>query len=451
MIYIYIYELAVLGTCLDSTGGSSCSVRYRLAAATRHWHARRTQLCCRKAPLKMRISRFYGTVVRTLLYGAGGWTPSAQTSRLLRAFELRCLRSILGRKRRHLETYMDWARRSNALLRRLLASMGQPSVVELQLRAYHGWAGHAARVPDTLDLPFVLRWRTVGWWQALQIAGPSADDHQTGWRHGRPGRHTRWEDMLAEILHVGWMGAATNRCESAKLAWPFVAQVLIKLEGASSGKFSWKVSRELDSIQREAVLVYPGAVAGPQLESQLSWYRVATNQNADARCLACCVDSDLVVSWMNGVASVDNPVCKPYVRTLQDKLAQLQLSGSISTWTDLSPFAFHIPRACNTFADALANDALDTNSGRIQWNTRVDEIRNQARAFVLHSDGAARGNPGPSACGAAVSAYVDSAWLLVVSGSRLLQPGTNNVAELQGLNFAADLLESFLIGHLLLD
>ena len=68
-----VKEMIVLGVCLDREGSSQCSIRHRLGAASKHFHARRAQLCCKQAPFRGRVDRFYKTVVRTLLYGAGGW------------------------------------------------------------------------------------------------------------------------------------------------------------------------------------------------------------------------------------------------------------------------------------------------------------------------------------------------------------------------------------------
>ena len=75
-------------------------------------------------PLRQRIARFYATVGRTLLFGCGGITPSRDLLELVRSFELRCLRSILGRPRRQGEGYVDWARRSTAMLRTHLTALG---------------------------------------------------------------------------------------------------------------------------------------------------------------------------------------------------------------------------------------------------------------------------------------------------------------------------------------
>ncbi len=59
--------------------------------------------------------------------------------------------------------------------------------------------------------------------------------------------------------------------------------------------------------------------------------------------------------------------------------------------------------------------------------------------ITIFSDGAARGNPGPSAAGVAA---VDAAGRVVVEYSRYLGKGTNNQAEYQGLIAALLIAES---------
>ena len=63
---------------------------------------------------------------------------------------------------------------------------------------------------------------------------------------------------------------------------------------------------------------------------------------------------------------------------------------------------------------------------------------------MVHSDGASRGNPGPAASAAIVSAWDGNRWIRVVHGRRLLGHATSVAAELNGASFGLELVEAFL-------
>ncbi|CAE8583211.1 unnamed protein product [Polarella glacialis] len=432
--------LLVLGVCLDRAGNSQCSVRHRLAAASQHWHARRAQLCCRSAPLRSRIERSYCTVVRTLLYGSGGWSPSASVCGLLRSFELRCLRAVLGRRRKPNESYVEWARRSNARLRACLHRWGQLSVCQLFSKSLHGWAGHVCRDPADLDLHHVVRWRTTAWWQALQIVGESDFRNVMGWRHARPGNHTRWESPLFSIFGSDWMATTSSRTLWAATVETFVHFTLGAMEGLHPGKFSFApFLRRPSTAQRSLV---PFAAIPVLMFSEIHFSNTALDARRAPACrrVVFCLDSEVVVHWINGEWRVSEPGCTTLVSQVQDHLAMLQLQGVIMPWSLCGAFLRAIPREANVEADALANAALDLGLGSVSWFSVPSDFAD----IVLHSDGASRGNPGPAACAAIISAWADGQWCRAASGSRVLEPTTNTVAELEGSALAFEMLASLL-------
>ena len=83
----------------------------------------------------------------------------------------------------------------------------------------------------------------------------------------------------------------------------------------------------------------------------------------------------------------------------------------------------------------------------------ASQWRDEASAVLFHADGASRGNPGRGACGVVLSVFVGNEWLITCTGSRLIGGSavSNTFAEVSGLNFARELLGSFLFKTLLLD
>lgn len=100
-------ETILLGVAVDSCGSAAAIVAHRLAAAERHWQARRAQLCHRRAPLRAHVVRWYLTVAKTALWGLCAAKPSQLLLARVRAFELRCLRAMLARGRLDGESFAD--------------------------------------------------------------------------------------------------------------------------------------------------------------------------------------------------------------------------------------------------------------------------------------------------------------------------------------------------------
>ena len=111
--------------------------------------------------------------------------------------------------------------------------------------------------------------------------------------------------------------------------------------------------------------------------------------------------------------------------------------------------AKHVPRSDNSAADAAANHALDNDTRFL--DVRVDEAtafaldlsapHHEGIGLLFSFDGAARGNPGPSASGVcAWWGYSQSGKFLskgcLLQRGYILGIGTNNSSEAHGLALA---------------
>jgi hypothetical protein len=81
------------------------------------------KICDRRIPLMLRVSRFYLTFGRVLLYGAGGWRLSKDLLKGIERIEHICLRQMLCRHRHENEPSQDYWDRVNACLRNLKQNM----------------------------------------------------------------------------------------------------------------------------------------------------------------------------------------------------------------------------------------------------------------------------------------------------------------------------------------
>ena len=67
-----------------------------------------------------------------------------------------------------------------------------------------------ARQPPTSPLGRLLRFRDLDWWKYCQPLSAWDPRNTSGWRHRRPGRHTRWETLFHNH-DPNWLSAASSR------------------------------------------------------------------------------------------------------------------------------------------------------------------------------------------------------------------------------------------------
>ena len=67
--------------------------------------------------------------------------------------------------------------------------------------------------------------------------------------------------------------------------------------------------------------------------------------------LIICLDSDVLVKWVNGHAEIDNVAYLGPVSSVQDDLAELQKTGLVCPWTSVCPLVRHVERTDNMMAD----------------------------------------------------------------------------------------------------
>ena len=114
-----VLQLKLLGTCIDSRGGSHCAVDLRLAQATAAFAKHDQQLTSRNVPLRERFAEYRTAVVATILHSAGGWVWGKGLHSKLRGWEGRHLRYILRAAPKHREECGVYMQRSTRAARTL--------------------------------------------------------------------------------------------------------------------------------------------------------------------------------------------------------------------------------------------------------------------------------------------------------------------------------------------
>ena len=72
--FTWMEEVEILGVMTDSEGSTAVALEHRLVTAQKLWAIHRKALCNPKVPLSKRLQRYYTIVVRSAMWGAGGWT-----------------------------------------------------------------------------------------------------------------------------------------------------------------------------------------------------------------------------------------------------------------------------------------------------------------------------------------------------------------------------------------
>ena len=162
-------------------------------------------------PLSVRVWRYLRTVRRTGLYLAGSFIWSQAAARRIRTVDETLIRHSWQPKKLPTESWEQWRSRTVHVVRGLLLRLGAPTMVQEALRANHRWAGHVARMEDSMTR-MCCRWKCASWWEGYSRIMARRDPYNDeGWRHDRPGRHARWDTDLHAAYGANWWSWAEDR------------------------------------------------------------------------------------------------------------------------------------------------------------------------------------------------------------------------------------------------
>jgi len=169
----------------------------------------------------------------------------------------------------------------------------------------------------------------------------------------------------------------------------------------------------------------------------------ALAQLRDGLQFQCVGDSQILIDCLLGRSCTDTPNIIKFVR-----VAHLALQTLVQNFCIRAPgvtdVAQQVPRSDNSAADAAANRALDYGTFmelRLEAVVAFLEELATCRSstgLLVSFEGAARGNPGPSASGVCLwwGYYRNGEFLskgLLIQKGTCLRTGTNNSAESHGL------------------
>jgi ribonuclease HI len=397
-------RMVALGVGLDREGSTEEAVRHRLACFWRTWASVKSSFCDRRIPLKMRLRRFYDTLGRTLLYGAGGWTVSTGTLRSVKRAEKICLCQMSCRGKKEGECAKEYWERIWNFAKGAVFQLGVQDLQMQVCQLYFGWAGHILRLQPDRPIRRIVTWRDNFWLRAHQAMGNKARELMAS--RGRP---TRWEDALEAAFGANWGKLCHDR------------DVWRRESGVAASRLWGRVCHKAAGIMavRQRVV---------HISNRLSYTL------PPALCASVAVqvwgDNEQVVRQINGEWAC--PEGAPYAAQVAEArwcVHALTLHNNIVRPSGGCWFS-HFSRTQNALADSLANRALDSGSFQEHKGCKLEP----GDVLRVEFDGASRGNPGESACGIALWLYrytTGMRSLLAIVGIRLGRQ-TSVCAEFEG-------------------
>jgi len=224
-------------------------IEHRVRCAWAKFASFKQELTNKHYPLRDRLKLFDSVVTPTMLYGSSSWVLTKTTEQLLTRTQRRMLRMVLGSGRRrlvvetaatsshdvdsqcdeqvngettsdedHLETWVDWLKRTTHYIEDHLAKLSIESWVHQARRRIWNWAQHVSSLSDD-------RWakQLVIWKPDLHFDGMVL---RHGRRRARP--RARWDDDISAFLaqcvgyHGPWMTLAQDTTQWTNLADLFV-------------------------------------------------------------------------------------------------------------------------------------------------------------------------------------------------------------------------------------
>ena len=128
-----------LGSILNRDGTSTQEIKVRIAQATAALARLHPILKSKNISLQVKVKLYRSLVVSIFLYGCESWTTTAETERRIQAFEMKCLRKLLG------ISYLQ--RRTNVSVRQEVETTcgTHETLLATVKRRKLNWFGHVCR------------------------------------------------------------------------------------------------------------------------------------------------------------------------------------------------------------------------------------------------------------------------------------------------------------------
>ena len=366
-----VHRFILLGVAVDAAATDTAAVDFRIGQAWVHWHARKRVLCDNSIPLKLRWAKIRETIFRTVLHGAGGWRICSSVQQKLHTFELKLLKLTLCRTKHDDESDGEFHHRLHVKINELKQAFGWTELRVLAMSTHWTWWGHVARLPEYTPLKRLTGWRSLGWRNDATVGNKP--------RMSRSGPVTSFEDVLFRAVGADWRTSAQDRKTWQDIrSWAVQQHFANNALGIGTMGFLQHISSKTRDFTRGCIMKTP-----------LRLLHVIDNLQVVQQTLG---------RWTCGLSC---PYAS-FVHYLRWGFHVFQQVWKFSPPVGYAHCIVHKRRHLNSYADWLANRALDTNSV-LSGFRRL--LLYSGDCVVLSTDGACRGNPGLSSAAACLQLF----------------------------------------------
>ena len=169
-----------LGRALSLTNPHDTELKHRIRKAWAKFGLYKNDLTDKSIPLKLRMKLFNAVLTPTALYGCCSWVMTEERAALLRAVQMKMMRSIVAQRRRPEETWVEWVQRATHVAKDVMAEHSVPNWDDLQHQRVLLWKDRIDTLAGSRWTTSVLDWQPIG-------------------RRSRGHPRTRWIDMHTKL------------------------------------------------------------------------------------------------------------------------------------------------------------------------------------------------------------------------------------------------------------
>ena len=439
--YRRVMQMMVLGVLLDGRGSTDVSMDHRLAIADN---------CARGC---MHVLRGPGGVAdkmrawsispaATAIFGCSTWHITQGYLRRIRRWENQWLRKVFRCRRKNDEGYMQYNIRTARLIEHWLAVSGTPPlflrIIRILYRA--AWRENCIRVGNgDTPLAWLREARSALWWSTCCAMGRSAR-YKHGIMQQASGHSVMWEDMFVEFLGLEWR-QARSACRSYS-DWR-AGETSFAEKVCEKWGLPWKRDQPTSTAAALLCVEIPKAI-----NSGLTWNDHPDDEKwqSTSQRIQFIVDSQIVAMLMSGSAVLSDACYRPVFVRMGRNLAALVNMG----W---HPCAFHRdfvqwrPRAHNSIADLLCNEAMDSGCNINDLDAEgIWRTANNGN-FRINSDGGRRNSS--AALGWVVRGFTPGQQGKVLARIAMILPVSSSsfCAEVLALDNALEIIRTIFCSH----
>lgn len=160
-----VEEFVLLGSRISCNCDATTAIKHRVERAWKYFWANKSLFQNYDASLRKRLSLWYKTCARSLIWGLETVTMTLPQMRLLEREALQMVAKMMGLRRRiwEDESWVSWAIRRMRSARWIMTTNNEGGFIEFYLLQHFRWMGHLARMSEDRWAYRAASWLSLRW------------------------------------------------------------------------------------------------------------------------------------------------------------------------------------------------------------------------------------------------------------------------------------------------